>query len=213
MTPEPSWEADFNDWYDHEHIPLRMAVPGFLSAQRYRAPDSRQYLAVYEMASPDVVKSPAYQAIRHQPSERTRRMLGGVLGLTRYLAAPIAEHAGPSAAGAALDAPYVYAVFFGVPVDREAEFNDWYARDHVPLVLECADWLWVRRFRIADGEPAGWTHLALHYLSHLRALESPERARARATPWRARLAQERWFNGLHQVFQKHGPRQFARPGS
>jgi hypothetical protein len=213
MTPEPSWEEDFNDWYDHEHIPLRMVVPGFLSAQRYRAPDSRHYLAVYEMASTDVLKSAAYQAIRHAPGERTRRMLGRVQGFTRYLAAPIAEHTGPSAAGDPLDAPFVYAVFFGVPVDREAEFNDWYGRDHTPLLLECADWLGVRRFRIEDGEPAGWTHLTLHYLSHLRALESPARARARASPWRARLEQEGWFKGAYHVFQKHGPRQLARPGS
>ena len=67
----------------------------------------------------------------------------------------------------------------------------------------------VRRFRIIDGEPERWTHLALHYLADSRALTSPERERARASPWRARLAQESWFNGKYFVFAKHGVRQEA----
>ena len=35
MTPPPEMEEAFNAWYDSEHIPLRMAVPGFLGARRY----------------------------------------------------------------------------------------------------------------------------------------------------------------------------------
>ena len=113
MTPEPSWEADFNDWYDHEHIPLRMAVPGFRSAQRYRAVGEPGYLAVYEMDDLAVLKTPAYQQIKNAPSARTRRMLGGVAGFTRYLADTIGEQARPSAGvDDALAAPYLYAVFF-----------------------------------------------------------------------------------------------------
>ena len=38
MNP-PVDEAAFNAWYDEEHVPLRLGVPGFLNARRYRAPD------------------------------------------------------------------------------------------------------------------------------------------------------------------------------
>ena len=54
MTPDPSWEHEFNDWYDREHIPLRMNVPGFCGAQRYRADTGHGYAVVYEMDSPEV---------------------------------------------------------------------------------------------------------------------------------------------------------------
>jgi hypothetical protein len=37
MSPPAHEEAKFNDWYDQEHIPLRVAIPGFVSAQRYLA--------------------------------------------------------------------------------------------------------------------------------------------------------------------------------
>ena len=30
-------EDEFNRWYDEEHLPERMAIPGFLGGARYRA--------------------------------------------------------------------------------------------------------------------------------------------------------------------------------
>ncbi len=54
MTPPPGQEQRFHNWYDEEHIPLRMDVPGFVSAQRYRdlSENAKGYLAVYEMTHP-----------------------------------------------------------------------------------------------------------------------------------------------------------------
>src|SRR5215510_7437591 len=123
MTPDASWEDDFNDWYDREHIPLRMAVPGFRSAQRYRAEGTRNYLVVYEMDSPAVLKTPAYLAVKNNPSDRTRRMLNSVTGFTRY----IAQETGSRMSGVdrvrALDAPCLYSVFFDVPPQHQDEFS------------------------------------------------------------------------------------------
>ena len=48
-------EAEFNEWYDHEHIPALAAVPGVLSARRFRDPKgTHRYLALYHLASPEV---------------------------------------------------------------------------------------------------------------------------------------------------------------
>jgi hypothetical protein len=49
MTPGASWEDEFNHWYDAEHIPPRMEVPGFINAQRYRNVDGPAYLALYNL--------------------------------------------------------------------------------------------------------------------------------------------------------------------
>ena len=66
MTPPPGQEQRFHDWYDKEHIPLRMDVPGFVSAQRYRdlSENAKGFLAVYEMSNPSVMKTPAYQEVK-----------------------------------------------------------------------------------------------------------------------------------------------------
>lgn len=207
MTPAPAWEAEFNDWYDTEHIPLRMAVPGFASGQRYKSLNDASYLAVYEMNSLDVLKSPAYGVVKNQPSALTARMLAGVSGFTRYLCEQAGEQRAAHAGEAPIDAPCLYAVFFQVPAERARDFDAWYEQDHLPILLECKDWLMCRRFRIADGAPGKWTHLALHYLRDAAALDSPERARARATPWRDKLAAEPWFKGHYLTFARHMPRQ------
>ena len=210
MIPDLSYEAEFNDWYDHEHIPLRIHVPGFLSAQRYLAPGTRDYLAVYEMESPSVLKTPLYQEVKTNPSERTTWMLRTVKGFTRYIGEQIGVQMGQRSTKIdPIDAPHLYSVFFAVPNERQPEFNDWYERDHVPALLECKEWLMVRRFRILEGEPGNWSHLALHYLADANALSSPERERARASPWRARLAEESWFNAKYSVVARHGVRQKA----
>jgi hypothetical protein len=73
MNVDPEHEAEFNEWYDHEHIPALAAVPGTLCARRYR--DSRgspRYLALYHLASPDVPMSDAWKQAADTPW--TRRM-------------------------------------------------------------------------------------------------------------------------------------------
>ncbi len=208
MTPPLHQEAAFNAWYDREHIPLRMGAPGFRSAQRYRDGRTLNYLAVYEMDGPDVLASPEYGRIKNQPSDTTRAMLGSVSGFTRYIGRNIGSHGLPSTE--LLSAPILYAVFFQVPPERVAEFDSWYAEDHVPLLLTDPRWIGTRRFDILDGAPHSYNRLALHYLADRLVLDSEARAKARATPWRARLAQEPWFAGKYLVFDSIGARQVAQ---
>ena len=62
MEIDPEHEAEFNRWYDEEHVPERLAIPGFLSARRYRVIEGGpKYLALYELESPDVLQSDAYK--------------------------------------------------------------------------------------------------------------------------------------------------------
>lgn len=209
MTPPPGQEAAFHDWYDTEHIPLRMAVPGFVSARRYRdtAEGSGGFLAVYEMDAPDVLASLAYAQVKNHPSEETRGMLASVSGFTRYIGQEMAvRRRAEGEAPAALDAPLLYAVWFNVPAGHCSDFDAWYEQDHVPLLMECPDWLMVRRFRVTTSDPQPYSRLALHYLADRSALDSPAREKARATPWRARLAAEPWFKGTYGVFEAIRPR-------
>ena len=43
-------EEEFNRWYNEEHIPERLAIPGVLNAARYKAvAGGPTYLACYEL--------------------------------------------------------------------------------------------------------------------------------------------------------------------
>src|SRR5258708_11512852 len=52
---------EFNEWYNTEHLPELLSVPGILSAARYEAvKGGPQYLACYELASVAVMQTPAF---------------------------------------------------------------------------------------------------------------------------------------------------------
>src|SRR5712691_12198171 len=57
-------EDEFHDWYDLEHIPERLAIPGFLNAQRWiGVEDPKVSLATYDLDEVGVLQSPLYAAI------------------------------------------------------------------------------------------------------------------------------------------------------
>lgn len=56
-------EADFNQWYDHEHVEERVAITGFLSGTRYQAINAeRKYLGLYETESLEAFTTNDYHA-------------------------------------------------------------------------------------------------------------------------------------------------------
>jgi hypothetical protein len=81
-------EEEFNAWYDDEHLAERLAIPGFLSAQRWIAdvpPGHGKYLATYELDSPSVLSSAAYLARYNHQSPWSRRCLGTLVVFKRWL--------------------------------------------------------------------------------------------------------------------------------
>jgi hypothetical protein len=59
-------EAEFNRVYDTEHFPMLSKVPGVRSAACYRLEHStvaamQRYLTIYELDSPEVMKSKAWE--------------------------------------------------------------------------------------------------------------------------------------------------------
>jgi hypothetical protein len=62
MDIDPEHEADFNRWYDREHLIERVAIDGFLEARRYVADEaSPKYLSLYSTETFDVLDSLAYR--------------------------------------------------------------------------------------------------------------------------------------------------------
>lgn len=84
----PELDAEFNDWYDREHLPERLAIPGFVSARRWQTdlkPGAGKYLATYELESAAVLESPPYLAkFRDAPTPWTTRMLGACTVFGRW---------------------------------------------------------------------------------------------------------------------------------
>ena len=57
----PEMEEEFNRWYNEEHIPRLLKVPGVLWAKRGTSTaDGQKYIAVYEHENVEVQKTAAY---------------------------------------------------------------------------------------------------------------------------------------------------------
>ena len=71
---DPQNEADFNRWYDTEHMPGLAAVPGTVHCARLiSAGAGPRYHACYDLVSPEVMEGPEWLAVRHTPwSSRVR---------------------------------------------------------------------------------------------------------------------------------------------
>jgi hypothetical protein len=63
MNVLPEVDAEFNSWFDDEHIPNLSKVPGVLAARRFRMPvgGSHRYLILYHLSKPEVQATDAWK--------------------------------------------------------------------------------------------------------------------------------------------------------
>ncbi|MBV8752727.1 MAG: hypothetical protein JO328_07695 [Hyphomicrobiales bacterium] len=72
MDADPAEEADFNRWYDREHIIERTAIPGFLESRRYVAVDGApKYVNFYTTENIAALDSAPYRAKLDNPTPWT----------------------------------------------------------------------------------------------------------------------------------------------
>jgi len=73
LEPEQGFEDEYNAWYEDEHIPYILKVPGVLRVRRFRALEGApSYLTLWDLVSPEVRQSAAFQEAAETPW--TRRM-------------------------------------------------------------------------------------------------------------------------------------------
>ncbi|OAF13372.1 hypothetical protein AYJ54_44390 [Bradyrhizobium centrolobii] len=87
MDIDTADEADFNRWYDREHLEERVAIEGFLEARRYVAHAANpKYLCLYSTATLDVLDSPAYRARLASPTDWSRQTMARFKNMLRVVA-------------------------------------------------------------------------------------------------------------------------------
>jgi hypothetical protein len=87
MDIDPSDEADFNRWYDREHLLERVAIEGFLEARRYVAHQgSPKYLCLYSTATFEVLDSPTYRTALMNPTDWSKKNLARFKKMIRAVA-------------------------------------------------------------------------------------------------------------------------------
>ena len=175
-------EDEFNDWYDLEHIPQRLAIPGFINAERWLgADDPKISVVTYDLENVDVLESPPYFAVTGEnTSPWSRRVIGMCDELGRFVAKQILPgcEVGPQDAGGML------IVSMNVLPEAEAEFNAWYNEEHIPRLRTVPGMLCARRFMTVSGSRK---YIATYHLSRPDLQASEAWTKATATPWQAKM--------------------------
>jgi hypothetical protein len=75
----PGREAEFEEWFQHEHLAERIAVPGFLIGRRHEAVSGQpRYFNFYVTQSVEVLKSAAYLGRLDDPTPMTRTVMSEI---------------------------------------------------------------------------------------------------------------------------------------
>ena len=63
MDVDEADESEFNEWYNEQHLPERMAIPGYVSARRVKLENGNnalKYLCIWEMVDGSPLQSEMY---------------------------------------------------------------------------------------------------------------------------------------------------------
>jgi hypothetical protein len=75
----PGREAEFEEWFQHEHLQERLGVPGFLLGRRYEAVRGEpRYFNFYVARSADVLSSAEYRMRLNNPTPMTRVVMSEI---------------------------------------------------------------------------------------------------------------------------------------
>ena len=175
---------EFHDWYDLEHIPERLRVPGFINAERWISEENPSVaVATYDLESLGVLQSAPYKAIGYQnASVWTKRLTAKAQRILRFTGEQLrpGDLAAPAGAGALLVAS------MNVDPAAEPEFNEWYNAEHLPQLGAVPGVLCARRYssEAADRERK---YLALYHMTSLDVPRGDAWKKAADTPWTQRM--------------------------
>ena len=178
----PEREEEFNDWYNLEHIPQMVALPGFVSGRRYRVENATpKYLAWYDTIDETVEPGPDFQAVVRGPTPWSQRIRGFYGDHRERMNFRLMRDVGTLPQD---DTPWLYLVHTDIPDAIVDEYNEWYDREHLPRLVTVPGVVRARRYTAVSGHPR---YLTAYELTDKDAFESPAGLRARKTPWTEKM--------------------------
>lgn len=198
-------EEEFHDWYDNEHIPLRVKVPAFTSWTRWVAIDDKKptWAASYDLESYQSTQRQPYTLLAETRSEREKNIFKNVGFVDRrtyekYTGYP--DHPPSELFDPTQPAPIVQFVGLDPKPEMEDELNKWYFEEHTPMLAKVPGFIRARRFVLKDSgrlgvqasekrDPVG-KYLAVYEWTSSDAFKTKEFQDAISTPWGTKMLSE-----------------------
>jgi hypothetical protein len=180
----PELETEFHAWYNLEHIPERLGIPGFVAAQRYAALEGGpRWVAAYALDSVAVLDSPEYLRWSGPNfTPWTKRIVSNTcVHRSVFRLARGAE--APGAAGTADAMTGLVAVRYQASSAEQEKLNVWHDREFCAALLQVSGVKVVRRYENAEE---GQDQLLLYSLESPWVVQEPSFARVWQAGWAGR---------------------------
>jgi hypothetical protein len=171
-NPVAGQEDRYNKWYDSQHAPDVVAVPGFVTAQRFVVSDTQlriskplpKYLVIYKIVTNDLPS--VYAEVDRRLKTKMTVMDPSFdqttsVNFTYKVIRPVIYHrghqgdkGGKGADGASHSGSQVYyqLVFTDPVAGKEDEYNQWYDKEHEPDVVAAPGFVSAQRYIFSDTQ-------------------------------------------------------------
>ena len=144
--------AEHDDWHTHEHMPERVALPGFMRGTRWTGVrNSADYCVLYELDSLGALDSDAYRQRLNNPTPWTSNMVKVCSAMRRTLCT-VEGSSAPCIGG------YAAALTFATALARDSDAGRWLLQDVLPNLHArrgLASWHMLRTTQVAAGPWSG----------------------------------------------------------
>ncbi|KAF3385304.1 3-oxoadipate enol-lactonase 2 [Penicillium rolfsii] len=216
MQPQGSLpDAQFHDWYNTEHGPLRLRLPFVTNGFRFRAVDGEkpEFVALYDITDMDELTRKTYLDLRTDliKTEREKKTMAQI-DVGRLLYDLVDERSSPNFRPledrADTDAETHGSVLVAVTTtthpdpEKQAEHDRWYREEHFEMLSRVPGWRRSRLFVTSSIDPkAPRESLALHEYSPVNGLGGDVHKAAMNTPWRQKLQETVVTSKKRRVYQ------------
>lgn len=220
MHPRPGLSAaQFHDWYNNEHGPLRLRLPFIPNGFRYRATDGDyseskpEWLAFYDVVDSVEFTRPPYttlreDAVKTQREKDTMAQIAVDRRIYDFIQEWRADDYRPLDRIDASPAGHVLVAvsFYLQDPSQEAELDRWYREEHINLLSKVPGWRRSRRFvtsSVTNPKPSEKEYLALHEYAPQNGLGGPEFQAATSTPWTQEIYSKVVRDRKRRVYEWH----------
>ena len=210
--PPPGKETQWNEWYNEEHMPSWLALPGLLAMRRFELASGLpenfiipgpKYMTVIELESLDAVRSKEFINLRKKEEALPPDSFEVITSALPNRHGGVYEQIFPEEQNYVIpdNAKFLFAMGHAdLPPKVVDEYNAWYNTEHIPSYLEIPGFLNSRRFRIVGGKLGslpnakmpGPQFIALYDLANDKAFETEEFKQRSGTPWSTRVRSWTW---------------------
>jgi hypothetical protein len=206
MDVYPEIEADWNGWYNTQHLPSRLNLTGFVSARRFvvhkgepkhlslpELTPEPKYLTLCDLTSTDVLQSEAYLKILREEASLPADSFEAITPKLPHFSRGVYKQIYPERGEYKVpDTDVIFAVGHDMSSTREEEYNAWYNTEHIPAMNRVPGFVTARRFKMVLGDPLPKSlistpshpkYLQVYDLESEEVLRSDIFMKERSSPW------------------------------